>query len=254
MKYIALFVLGILGLKLQVAFYSNEFFNKIPLFDLNFVDGLKNEKLNSIIDFMITKNLIKITNSFDHESYYSNNEKLKELLSKQVKNIEIVMLDRLVNELIFLANDNLIKKVDLPICKMIFRIIECKKNNWEGIRKLHAGIEKYKWFETMNYYPCCYDCSLNERKNTFRFRAFCNLLKNYKNQSILALAKKSICFYIKNDQNISQKDINDFMIQDDEVIFECPKKIKVALTNVDFLSCDKILFDKKQVLFLNYLH
>ena len=256
MKIFALLIVSVLGLKLRAAFYSNLIFEYYNLFDLDLNEGLESSAMTSLINCLEKNNLIAKKEPYwcpHGHGYTSKGFDMKERLVNHAHEIGEFKIKKSVTELIFLVNDRLIRKNDLPILKMIFRIIKCKKDNWECIKRLDEKIEKYRDCEKWSY-PDCFECPTAARQNFILCRADWNILKDYKNQSILALTKEAICLYVKGSKLISEVDLNNFSNQDDELIFECDEKIKEALYKGYDFSCDKILFSGKFVGFLNYLY
>ena len=254
MKIITFLFINVLGFKLQAAFYSNVFSKYINLFDLDLNAGIECLKMEEIIDFMLEKGKIKTQEPYWYSSYYrSGNNTEKELLMKQSHNIENVKFTKYITRLIFVVNDRLVIEEDLPILRMLFRIIKYKKNTRKCINTLN---EQIKIYENCDSYFCfeSHTRPATKRANLIEFRDACNELENFKGQSVLALTKQAICFYIKDDTRISKKDLNNFLQQDDGLIFECSEKIKEAFLNVYCFSGDMFIFDGKYVGFINYLH
>lgn len=256
MKIFALLIVDVLGLKLQAAFYSNQIFEYYNLFDLDLNEGLESSAMASLINCLEKKNLIAKEEPYwcpHGHGYTSEGFDMKERLINHAHEIEKFEIKKPVTELIFLVNDRLIRKNDLLILRMIFRITKCKGDNWECIKGLDEKIEKYRGCESWNS-PDCFENPETTRKYLILFRAYWNILKDYENQSILAITKKAICLFVKDNKLISEADLNNFSNQDDELIFECDEKIKEALYKDYNFSCDEILFSGKFVGFLRYLH
>ena len=254
MKIITFLFINVLGFKLQAAFYSNVFSKYINLFDLDLNAGIECLKMEEIIDFMLEKGKIKTQEPYWYSSYYrSGNNTEKELLMKQSHNIENVKFTKYITRLIFVVNGRLVTIEDLPILRMLFGIIKYKKNTWECIDTLNEQIEIYENCDKCPYLgPYTYQVIMKE--DYIKFRDACNELENFKGQSVLALTKRAICFYIKNNPKITDEDLNNFLQQDDGLIFECSEKIKEAFLNVYCFSGDMFIFDGKYVGFINYLH
>ena len=254
MKIITFLFINVLGFKLQAAFYSNVFSKYINLFDLNLNEGIECSKMEEIVDFMLGIGMIKTKEPYWRSSYYRTpNNPEKELLMKQAYNIENVTFTKNVTELIFVVNGRLVTIEDLPILRMLFGIIKYKKNTWECIDTLNEQIEIYENCDKCPYLgPYTYQVIMKE--DYIKFRDACNELENFKGQPILALTKRAICFYIKNNPKITDEDLNNFLQQDDGLIFECSEKIKEAFLDACCCSEDMVMFDEKYVAFINYLH
>ncbi|EEQ81188.1 hypothetical protein NCER_102540 [Vairimorpha ceranae BRL01] len=123
---------------------------------------------------------------------------------KQSHNIENVKFTKYITRLIFVVNDRLVIEEDLPILRMLFRIIKYKKNTRKCINTLN---EQIKIYENCDSYFCfeSHTRPATKRANLIEFRDACNELENFKGQSVLALTKQAICFYIKDDTRISKR-------------------------------------------------
>ncbi|KAF5139779.1 hypothetical protein AAJ76_3100037390 [Vairimorpha ceranae] len=254
MKIITFLFINVLGFKLQAAFYSDVFLKYINLFDLDLNEGIECSKMKEIVDFMCGKGMIKMWEPYRHSKYYSSGDNTeKESLMKQAHNIASATFTKLVTKIIFLVNGRLVIEEDLPILKMLFRIIRCKKNTWKCINTLNEQIKIYK---NCDNWDCSesHTCPVLKREDFIKFRNACNELKHYEDQPILALTKQAIFFYIKDDPKVSDEDLDNFLQQDDGLIFECSKEIKEALQNVKSFSGDMVIFEGKYVGFIHYLH
>ncbi|EEQ81426.1 hypothetical protein NCER_102145 [Vairimorpha ceranae BRL01] len=254
MKIIAFLFINVLGFELQAAFYSNEISKYFNLFDLDLDEGIEGLQMTKVIDYMIEGEIIKKWESYHLSRYISTGDyNEKKILKKKAHNIASVIFDKFVTEFIFLANGKLIETEDLPILRMLFRMINCRKNNWKCIDKLNSAIKIHEEYGNWSYINP-YDSISNKKKNLIKFRDACNELKHYEDQPILALTKLAICFYIKDDPKISDEDLNSFLNQNDDLIFECSEKIKNSFLNVYHFSGDTALFEGKYVGFIHYLH
>lgn len=253
MKIIALLILNVLGFELQVAFYSIRIDESYDLFDLSLDEGLEDPRMTSIIECMIENKLVLTDyNTPMAEHCYSSDISIKEDFVKHIKNNRNVKICSSVYSLLFLANDRLVKKKDLPILITMFRIIKCKKNNWKAIEGLEAKYEKIK-----DYFKENMAISSSLDKSFFaNFTIFCNaykVLKDFKSESLVALTKRAILFYIKDVPSIDQSDINDFLAQNEDYIFECSTKIKKVLSYLVSSLIDDFFFRENYVFFIEYL-
>ena len=254
MKIITFLFINVLGFELKAAFYSNVFSKYINLFDLNLNEGIECSKMEEIVDFILEKGRIKTQEPYWCSKYYSSGDNTeKESLMKQAHDIASATFTKPVTKIIFVVNDRLVIEKDLPILRMLFRIIECKKDNWNCIYRLNEKIRIYKkYIDSHNLSRL--ERIVPTRESYIKFRDACNELKHYEDQPVLALTKQAICFYIKDDPKITDEDLNNFLQQDDDLIFECSEKIKEALQNVKSFCGDMVIFGEKYLDFTDYLH
>ena len=236
---------GVINLTIEISgeFYTNDFKVDQYKMAINLDEGMNNQEFQRLIK--------KVAISYQR---FAKLRPLPESFSGKYLNSSCNETTYSLNPIIVVTvNNKLISARRLKILKIMFMITRLQLQNWAIIDIFDEKIEKYlkKRFNVKPKYPMCKDVT---RKRLLKLKDACVVLKSNKNQSVLRLAKHFIMYYTGGNLSLHFKDMYNFLLADDEMIFECDEKIISVICLVKLHILVDFVFSYDELMFLKHLY
>ncbi|KKO74193.1 hypothetical protein AAJ76_1030001592 [Vairimorpha ceranae] len=236
---------GVINLTIEISgeFYTNDFKVDQYKMAINLDEGMNNQEFQRLIK--------KVAISYQR---FAKLRPLPESFSGKYLNSSCNETTYSLNPIIVVTvNNKLISARRLKILKIMFMITRLQLQNWAIIDIFDEKIEKYlkKRFNVKPKYPMCKDVT---RKRLLKLKDACVVLKRYKKQSVLHLAKHFMMYYTSENLSLHFTDMYNFLLADDEMIFECDEKIISVICLVKLHILVDFVFSYDELMFLKHLY
>ena len=236
---------GVINLTIEISgeFYTNDFKVDQYKMAINLDEGMNNQEFQRLIK--------KVAISYQR---FAKLRPLPESFSGKYLNSSCNETTYSLNPIIVVTvNNKLISARRLKILKIMFMITRLQLQNWAIIDIFDETIEKYLK-AIFNVNPKCQMCKDVTRKRLLKLKDACVVLKSNKNQSVLRLAKHFIMYYTGGNLSLHFKDMYNFLLADDEMIFECDEKIISIICPVKLNNLADFVFSYDELMFLKHLY